>query len=558
MRPPRALLLLACAAIFLLPRLALLGPDQLTLFHQGGDIEDHLSNTDLLLKRLTLPAAQRQDPYFAAHPDALAPTAPARWRPGLYLLALPAAALFGVSSIWTTQLTNLLCALLLALGAFLLGRDLGGERLGLQASLLTLLHPALAGIAWTYGPEVPLTAVTAAGLWLLWRADGLRRRGYALAFGGCCWLGCLIKLTYPAYLTLPALWALARGLRGGPRRAVLANAGLALALFGALLCLVLPPPPAEVWRELRVHLLSRGLDAAVIPPWTPGWAGAYAGFAALGFTPPLLALALPGVVWLHRRPREAGKALLLCALWGSYLALTLLASKLERYLHPVYPVVGLASLWWLQARLRPPWGALAGAVFAASHLYPTPWLLDPRSDPRSLRSPHWYEGRRPGLADLAAVRAGRTSNACDLRPLVGRIVSLAAGERSARPLGVAYLNGSQRAFRPGEDIREDALRLALLQELPGRYVVAPPYHATGLGRIPSRLRDVPSLFVVHPLGARLAQLPPPGMQQRAEELVCAPCPGQTQELAALCPGVSLVLRHLVPSNPLTTSRRGGK
>ncbi len=63
---------------------------------------------------------------------------------------------------------------------------------------------------------------------------------------------------------------------------------------------------------------------------------------------------LPGLWLLHRRRVPLpGREVLLAFIWGSLLILTVAGNRMERYLHPLYPLLCLVGVWGVR-RLVPP------------------------------------------------------------------------------------------------------------------------------------------------------------------------------------------------------------
>ena len=166
------LLLGAIVLAFFVPRLIAWRGIPMAVNLEFADQLFHLYHVDLLYKRHTLDEAYMGQPYFHQFPDMKNPRLPTRWPPGLYWVTFPFAKAFGVYSIWTTQLPNFIASVLIVLGVVLLGRIMGGTRLGLWAALLTVLCPALVASSWYYSLDYPLIAMILMGLYLLWRTRG--------------------------------------------------------------------------------------------------------------------------------------------------------------------------------------------------------------------------------------------------------------------------------------------------------------------------------------------------------------------------------------------------
>lgn len=471
---PIVVLLLA----IVLPRAIALRGVSMSAQLQFADMPLHLINLDKLDKLHRLDRAQLEDPFFELAPRHRELFASQRWPLSTYRVGRHFSAIFGPLSIWTTQLTNLVFTLLLVLAVYGLGAAMADRSTGWWAALLTALSPPLVASSFYFSLDFPLTAVVLLALLLLWRTRGLTRPWVCAAFGATCALGISIKPAFPLYLAIPSLWALVHGLRGGAagpaaeqgagdrgplsrlaaiqwpfrrRRArVGAGALLALAVALPLTWLLYAPELGTIVHDAISHFsppagAQQEYPAANIAPWTAGWALALPAFAAMNFPWPLLLLALPGFVLLHwRRHALAPRGLLLAALWGGYLILTLMENKLDRYLHPLYPLFCLLTAWGLARLVSRRWrtaaltwvAALYLAVLCVAHVHPPPWgrrLLSPTAGWDST------ELHMPGRALLAGLRRNTFHPTCRLAPLVEGIAALLEQDRSSRPLGVALV-----------------------------------------------------------------------------------------------------------------------
>jgi len=499
-----AAVVIALLAVFLVPRLVALRGVSRVSHLAFMDMFYHLARLDVMVKRGRLSPAQLEDPYVVRHPELIRPYRVVRWPLGVYYAALPWYAAFGPASIWTVQLTNLPFTVLLALGVVGLGRAMGGWRIGIWGAALTLLCPALVAHSWYFSLDYPLVAMVVIGLYLLWRARCFRSLRGSLALALWSGLGLTIKTTYALYLAVPAAAALACGLaRPGERgrRALLGHAALAAGLALLLGFLLNGWSPTQIWRELHTHVagtLDRGdLPYDLIEPWTLRWAGAMAIFAAASFPWPLLLLALPGLGLAHRPRRELpGRWLWLAFFWGTYVVLTLVANKMERYLQPVYPLLCLLSVWSVLALVPRRWQTTAllwlvtayAAVLYVAHEHPTPWYPDARS---ATRGRYMLELAMPGRTVLDGLRRHPDHPRCDLGPLLDAGLEMDRGSR--RPLAVAIQ--WPRSARPLPLMTHD-LYLPLLQRARGRFVFF--HDLENQDPINPGLLEAPSLLVLHP------------------------------------------------------------
>ncbi len=520
--PQVAALVLTTALAWSLPRLPLLGGG-ITMLNGPiySDMQDHLWNLDKLYKLRTLGPQAAADPFFAHRPGLRMPAAWYQWPVGVYLTAMPWVAAFGVLSVLTTTLVNLQFTLVLLAGLVGLGARLHSARLGLLAGVLALLCPSLAGSSLRFSLDYPLVAMVTLGLYLLVLTDGFGRRGPTVAFAAWSALGTMVKMSYGLYLLVPALCALLQGLRRGPRRpARLALAAgallLSLGLFWGLFVLSLPgtPDPAQIWRWTMRHLVDRSLEGAQVAPLTGAWLAAVGVFVVEGYTWPLLLLALPGLWALYRRA-DAAARLPLCLLGGGYLLLTLFTSKMERYVHPLYPLLCLATAYFAATRATPLRRGLAAAglvlAFAAVHGYatvsPLPWHV---SAPLVARTPlaayPWYDMALLRPADWEGLREHDSEANCTHRALVRSLRALSRAEGSRRPLAVV-LAVRDPAPEPGPGqprelsaaVRRRYLTLAGLAALPDRLIFPTEIEVLTQEEMPRPwpVLQAPALLFVH-------------------------------------------------------------
>ena len=510
------LLIAAIAAALIVPRMLTLRGVQTAAVMEFADMADHLYMLDIYAKRWALSEAQQQDPYLLAFPDTRPDELAIQWPPGLYRLAALWSAPLGAGALWTTQLTNLLFTLIL-LGAVVgLGHAMAGLRVGLWAALLTVLNPGLVASTWYFSLDYPMLALVLLALLLLLRTNGFARWLPTLAFAVVSALGCYIKPNFAIYLLLPSVAAVAVGLRdagaGRPRALVLLRtlAGAAVSLI--LVLLIYRPDWQRVAMEARIHFLERQLPGSASDPWTAEWLLTNIKFALVSYPWPLLILAAPGLLLLHdprgRLARLSGRWLLLSFLWGSYLLLTVLATKMERYAQPVYPVLCLLTAWWLSAIPPPRWRvpalASAAAAFAlvlvVAHYYPIPWLPDTMAarPASSAYNPFRYEMHMPGAARLERLRLQRWDAACTLEPVMDQITALVRAHAPAgRPLGLLHLRGDldPAGPQPYPPMAFRRMIPALTQLFKDRYLLVGGLHA--MDRVPMAMLHVPALLVMH-------------------------------------------------------------
>ncbi len=510
-RPRAAATVALLLLLFLLPRALSWGGVTMTSYLSFHDMPQHLCNADFLYKELTVEPEARLRPLVTDRQQMAMPFLPSRWTRGLYVLSLPLVALFGPLSIWTTQLINLLFSVVLALAAYLLGRRLVGPGLGRWSAALVLLCPPLMASSWYYSMDYPLVGMVLMGLFLLWRTRGFTLLWPSALFGAWSGVGLLIKISFPYYLVGPSLYVLYLGLRRGPRLRVLCGLPLSLAACLGLFYLVQQPEWMALWEELRMHS-SVDLAGAEIRPYTVEWLLALVTFAAHNFPWPLLLLALPGLVVMHLGLRKATRAgdlqrLLLVFFWSTLLLLTLMPNKMERYLHPLYPLLCLLSLWWifhwLRGRVRAV--VLAGTAAAylgmlvATQIYPTPWGLVP--DQRGTADPLWYEFTMPSRHDINGLRQYTYNPEMRLGPLLEQAESWIRQGSMGRT-AVPMLWVEQRELPDRAVDAQVQLLLTLAQRHPDRYVFALKKVTNGQP-MPRELMHTHTFLLMHRPGFKL-------------------------------------------------------
>jgi hypothetical protein len=459
-------------AAAVLPRLLTLRGVAMTAQLGFADLPLHIVNLDRLHKLRSFDEARTTDPFFRLAPHQRELVNTDRWPAGAYHVARLWSGCFGPLSLWTTLLTNLLFTLVLVAGVIGLGVVMRDADTGRWGALLTLFCPPLVADTWYLNLDYPLTAMTTVGLLLLFHTRGFTDARRSLAFAVWSALSMFVKPSYALFIGLPALWGVARGLRGSwPASVRRVAPGLLLAMAAAIPLTVwlLDLNPTAFLAEIHHHFSpppgSEEFPAAGIEPWTLAWVLALPLFAAMNHPLPLVLLSLPGLVLLHwPRWRLPPRGLLLAFLWGSSLVLTLLPNKLDRYMHPLYPLLCLLTVWWVQSVLSGK-GRRAVAlslslvaaahvvVLCVAHLRPPPW--HPGSRPSlPLR---YTDLRLPGRDTLAGLRSLTYHPTCRLSPLLQELELLVRQDDSRRPLGVGYLPPER-----GESLPLDYERLGAL------------------------------------------------------------------------------------------------
>jgi hypothetical protein len=101
---------------------------------------------------------------------------------------------------------NIISMLVLFFAVYDLARRWWSRRAGLFAVVITGTMPLLYGLAGWFMVEYALTAVVAAGVWLLIVSDQMERRAVVFLFGAVCGFGLLLKASFGMFLLFPFLY----------------------------------------------------------------------------------------------------------------------------------------------------------------------------------------------------------------------------------------------------------------------------------------------------------------------------------------------------------------
>ena len=485
-----AILLFLLLATYVGPRAYYWNGVTAAVHHNFMDMHGHLVNLDTVCRQATLPPQARQSAFLTN--EAVLPANrmlnPMRWPHGLYHLAAVWGCGLGVLNPWTTRLTNLLFTVVLVLGVMGLTRELtgalgrrrrwGGLRLGLWAGVITLLTPPLLGSSLFFHLDYPLVAMVIMGLYLLSLTRGLTLRLATINFALWSTLGLFIKLTYALYLIVPVA-ALLVGLLLG-RRWRPALEALAAALVVASLSIVIQDIDlATLIADARDHMdrpLYAGHDA--IQTDTLRWAVLPLILTWNAFPWPLLLPAVPGLCLAHLRGRmTSNKLLLLAAIWGPIVLLCLLNNRMERYAHPVYPLLailavhGAASL--VPRRWLHPVLAAVAAFFMAVLVYchverPVPWY---GSEEQMTADKFFYETPFPEREHIGWLHQYRSHPICNASGLQVAIDSLMRSAPASIPLVVGLDRGNPSPDSSAQgSYLDNYLHLYTMQQVRGRFV----------------------------------------------------------------------------------------
>jgi hypothetical protein len=310
----------------------------------------------------------------------------------------------GEAMVRALRLTSVLFGVGVVGLAYLLGRQLAGEGVGLGAGLLVAVNPVVNRMSVSTFAELPSTFFVLLSLWLLVRAVRAERRSVrTLAFGAglAIGLGCMIRYQAIFYLPPVALWVAVVALAwaaGGPLARLRAafdprtRAGaLALGVGSGLLLAVLAQAVIELLAYGRpFHSLLTSFEYNVTSGLAPVEFGEEPFDWFLRQTPswlglPTAILAAIGLAVLVRGGSVAGWRLVALACLAMLLALSALPHKEERFMSQVVPLLALLAaqgavlVGAVVRRRRAPIVALL-LLGAAAPMLAASWVLDLESN----------------------------------------------------------------------------------------------------------------------------------------------------------------------------------
>jgi len=543
------LLLLAIALGWTLPRVYHMQGANLISAQSYDDQGDHIYNAHQVYKRFTLSDDKIKDPFFNEVPERQYPVFYGQWPIGVYLASVLPVALLDPISVSLPQVVNAMFFLVLVVALYFMGRRMGNledGRIGLLAAVLVALNPSMLVTSFAYHLDFPLIAMTTLGFLMLWRTEGFTKPGACLAFALCSAGGLLAKMTYALYLFIPSAYALFQGLSKRGQRARV----LGLALLSTVVCLLAflaverfvldKDITDDIYRAFVFHFVggNKAVDCASLGSWNIPWALSIPSFILLGFSPALILIGLPGLIGLHRPPRSPASKELMAVFWGGLVMLTLMAVKMERYVHPIYPAITLIMSWWLLTRLPKRWRAVAVVlvigVFAFHNAYPLRNIIlrtfTTEEGPKTLLSQTWYFTRTEP-EDRALQNAANTVRSCFHNALLKEMREVGQQDENQRFMFVYYFPLHWPGSRfPEREVRR-ILSLGELQKLAvaafhKRYfhVVEAEVNRENPARVdvPSEIRYSKSTLIVYPEGVDL-EAAIPGFKSRHKRVVKAEC-----------------------------------
>lgn len=387
------------------------------------------------------------------------------WRPPLSsVAAVPWYYVFGFSRT-VAQLSELPFLLWLMLVTYGLGSRLFGESPGRLAGVLIGLFPLTIGMSRVYMADIPCAALVTQGILLLVKGTQSGSHGGARPFlGGALFLALssLVRVAAPVYWIVPAAWIACEFLRRASHRTDLRLRARQLATAAVLGACVLGiyyiPNAFTIWSLYRTpgHNLDPGTHLPVFSLASLLW---YAkSMFRIGTGPVLIALfALAGILLTAKR---ALPRITLPVVWllGSYVILTLIPGKFDRFFLPALPAAALilaagVSILELES-IRRVLGRAAVAT-AIGQLIALDILFPPRPDavdPPSVAFEHSNNVQHFGLFSWS----GRPWTDEDLEGLYDTLTSSSRQEASAeKPILLLA------ALSPANPVRLDAGRWIL-------------------------------------------------------------------------------------------------
>lgn len=272
------------------------------------------------------------------------------------VLALPFLLVLGIAPL-SMSLVTVLGHAGLTVQTYDLGRRLSGKPLaGLFAALLLGTCPFIVGISRLSYHDVLLGNAVIGAMQLMLRVR-LDRARPAFALGVVLGAGLLIKHSFPLYMAGPALWFLARRVRGVRHLVGLAIMALPMVGLGA------------IWAWPNLPAVLENLFANTSLPDVPLSAelGFYLGLpGAL----PLFVLAMASALWLPWVRRLGFWDLALLFTFVPMMAGLHQVTAAARYLVPIVPLwavlCGCGLAWLVEKLPRQPALGLGGAVLALS------------------------------------------------------------------------------------------------------------------------------------------------------------------------------------------------
>jgi len=298
-------------------------------------------------------------------------------RPPLYtLIAQPLYLIGTTSEDVVTVATNSVFIVILVISIFLIGKDLFDARTGLLAAALLPGYPMLTIFSRSYRPHFGAAAMVALGACVLFKTRHFRSTGFGLLFGLTVAIGMLTSAYVAVGLLGLSVWFAARSLllayratspNGRYDNLLKVSRNIILAL---LIVLAVAVPWYVVHAEDMFAILEETQTSKTFAPVRDvmSWSSLLWYLLNIHRTvsPVLVPAFVVGAAFaLLRRQRSA--TTLLLWLGGSYLPLSLMATKTPMHSMIMVPSVALLSAHWIpQVRQRAVRLLLVGLLIVAS------------------------------------------------------------------------------------------------------------------------------------------------------------------------------------------------
>jgi hypothetical protein len=296
-----------------------------------------------------------------------------------------------------------------------LGRDLFGVETGLLAAFFFATAPFVVFSLTNFQLDLPLAAMVALSLHVLWRPEAFAGRGWAVVLGIALGLGMLTKPTFATYVLPGVLWSAWQAGRAPDRHRRLALLALALVVAAALALPWYGPRLVGLPMQVLNRSFKQAAEVGQAEALTP--AGLL--FYPRVFMPQFGFLAAPLFLWgLGALGTARGaRARLWLSTLAPFLIYSLIQNKNLRYTLPILPAAAIVAA--VGVRSLPPgvkrgvaWACVAAAALQTSMTafgVPRPPVLAAFLTPLPVSFPpspaDWQEDRV--LDDLAGATGGK-------------------------------------------------------------------------------------------------------------------------------------------------------
>jgi len=235
---------------------------------------------------------------------------------------------------------------LLIVATYRLGSRLYGSETGWLAAIAVTSFPIITAQSRIYMLDLPITAMTALGIYALLRTEHFQYRGASILFGLIAGLATMTKWTFLFFILLPLTYALAQALTAEDRWPRLKNSLAAFAVWGIV---ALPWFVAHFSSLIFTSIkfgYSVGIREGDPEVFTMSSLFYYATILPTQILWSWLVCFIIGLFFYFRHDLKKNPAIILWFL-GGYAILTLLRNKDGRYIMPFLPAVALIATGWL-------------------------------------------------------------------------------------------------------------------------------------------------------------------------------------------------------------------